>query len=204
MKNDGAKRVMIVVLAACLLGILYMCYEGDTIIRLTAEVANPRQNVRLWLERIGETAVRVGGEGKLFGTDMRAMIEGERMNVNDVTDIIIDGGITEIGYDAVVAFEGLRTLRIGPDVKTIVNGAVRECKALQFVFVPGGLIRAGKDFLYDCNQCILITDGQVNALPKMKNVNKDIALGEVDSFELLQAACEDKYELPDIVKLWWD
>ena len=99
MMNDGGKRVFLAVLALVFGLLLYMCVDGRDIIRWTADVAYSRGNENLSIERLENGVICVGGTGKLYGSDMRALIEGESMTAETVTDIIIGDGITEIGYD---------------------------------------------------------------------------------------------------------
>ena len=110
MRNDWGKRVLIFVLSACFVALVYLCAEGRTIIRWTAEVSNPRQNESLYVEWRTDDVLYVGGEGKLFGTDMQAMVEGESLLIADVQNIIVGDGITEIGYGAFSKFDSLKTL----------------------------------------------------------------------------------------------
>ena len=86
MKNDTGKRVFLVILAVVFGLLLYMCIDGGSIIRWTAEVAYPRQNESLYIQWLDESAIYIGGEGKLYGTDMQAMIEGGGKTAAEVTD----------------------------------------------------------------------------------------------------------------------
>jgi len=203
MRIDWAKRAFTAVLMACLGLLVLMCAEGSTIIRWTAEVANPRQNESLFLESRGDGVIFIGGEGKLYGTDMQALVEGNRYSQNDVTDIIIGSGITEIGFNAVRLYEGVQSIWLGPDVRTIGNGAIRECPNLRYIFLPKGLARAGKDFLFDCEGCMVITDGPAEDLPRLRNVKKDMIYGDVDSYDALVAALGPDVSPPEILRQWW-
>ena len=202
MNNDMGRRIFLAVAAICLMSIIYLCAEGRTIIRWTAEVSNPRQNESLYLERREDDVIYIGGEGKLYGTDMQAMVEGESMTRDDVRHIIIGDGITEIGYDAINKYGGLQTLRLGENVSVTGNGSVRECGSLRFVFLPKGLSSTGKDFLGYCDGSRIITDGTAEQLPDMPNVSKDAILEGIDSYDALVAACGEE-NLPAAMRQWW-
>jgi hypothetical protein len=203
MMNDGGKRVFLVVLVLIFGLLLYMCVDGRDIIRWTADVAYSRGNESLYIELLGDGAVFIGGEGKLYGTDMRALIEGESMTIETVTDIIIGNGITEIGYDVICEYPILRTVRFGDGVTVLGNGCISDCPELQFVFIPAGVQRISRNFLYDCNRCIVITDGPAEGLPKLRNTRKANIIGNVDSYATMQSAWQNGTELPEILERWW-
>ena len=203
MKNDTGKRIFLVVLAAIFGLLLYMCIDGGSIIQWTAEVAYPRQNESLSIEWLDEGVIRIGGEGKLYGTDMQAMIEGTGKTSAEVTDIIIGDGITEIGYDVICEYPILHTIRLGDNVRIAGNGSIRECPELWFVFVPSGIEKISRDFLYECNDCIVVTDGAASKLPRLRNTRKANVIGNVDSYAAMQEAWTNGTELPEMLQHWW-
>ena len=203
MGYDRGKRILLAVLTACLLSLIYLCADGRTIIRWTAEVSNPRQNESLYIELCPDDILYVGGEGKLYGTDLHAMIEGESLTVNDIKNIIVGDDITEIGFDAIGRYEELETIWLGKNVTVAGNGSIRECRSLSFIYLPSGFKRAGKDFLYDCNKCYVVAAGRKKSLPKMKNVGDEMLLTGIKSREALIAALGEDAELPDALAHWW-
>ena len=202
MKYDGGKRAFLVVLLVIFALLVYLCIDGREIIRWTAEVAYTRQNESLYIETLEDGSIYIGGEGKLYGTDMQALIEGESMNFETVMDVIIGDGITEIGYDVIGEYPILHTVRLGNGVRVAGNGSIRECPELQFVFVPSGIESISRDFLYECNDCIVVTDAPANSLPKLRNTRKANIVGNVNSYEAMQAAWTDT-ELPEVMQHWW-
>lgn len=203
MTHDTGKRVFLAVLVIVFGLLLYMCIDGVSIIKWTAEVVYPRQNESLTIQWLDESAVFIGGEGKLYGTDMQTMIEGEGRTAEEITDIIIGDGITEIGYDVICEYPILHTIRLGDGVRVAGNGSIRECPELWFVFVPAGIEKISRDFLYECNDCIVVTDGQAGSLPKLRNTRKDNVIENVDSYEAMQAAWTNGTELPEMLQKWW-
>jgi len=204
MKNEWAKRIIIAVMLVCFALMLYLCEDGRTITQLEAEVEYPRQNDTLQIEQLDIGIVRVDGEGKLYGTDMHAMLAGEGLSVNTITDIIIGDGITEMGYDVICDYPSLHTVRIGDNVKVMGNGSIRECDEMWFVYLPSGIERVSRDFLYDCNNCTVVTDGPAEDLPRLRNTKKANLIGNVDSFEAMQAAWTGETELPEMLEHWWE
>ena len=83
------------------------------------------------------------------------------------------------------------------------NGSIRECDELWFVFLPKGVDKVSRDFLYDCNNCTVVTDGPAEGLPSLKNTKKDNIIANVDSYEAMLAAWTEGTELPDILQSWW-
>ena len=203
MTHDTGKRVFLAALAIVFGLLLYMCIDGVSIVKWTAEVVYPRQNESLYIQWLDDGVMFVGGEGKLYGTDMQAMIEGEGRTTEEITDIIIGDGITEIGYDVICEYPILHTIRLGNGVRVAGNGSIRECPELWFVFVPKKIRKISRDFLYECNECIVVTDGRADKLPKMRNTRKANVIERVNSYEAMQAAWTNGTELPEVLQYWW-
>ena len=202
MRNDGGKRIFLAVLVVIFILLLYLCIDGRELIRWTAEVTYGRQNESLYIEQLDDGNIFIGGEGKLYGTDIQVLVEYERMTPESVHDIIIGDGITEIGYDAICGYPILHTVRLGDGVRVAGNGSIRECPELLFVYVPAGIEKISRDFLYDCNDCIVVTNAQEKGLPKLRNTKKANVLYGVDSYEAMQEAWPDT-ELPEMLQRWW-
>ena len=203
MRNDGGKWIFFFSLTAVFALLTYLCVDGRIIDQWTAEMDYPRQNETLYLQSQDEGVLCIGGEGKLYGADMQAMLEAGGWKKDDVSDIIIGNGITEIGYQAISSIPHLRTVRIGDDVRVTGNGSLRVCEELQFVYLPSGLERAGRDFLYDCNRCYVVTNGSCKELPKLKNTKTENIIEFVDSYETMMEAWAGGTELPEILEDWW-
>ena len=203
MQNDVGKRLFLAVLVLIFALMLYMCIDGRQVIRWTADAAYTRQNESLTIEVLDDGVIYIGGEGKLYGTDMQALVEGESLTAADVMDIIIGDGITEIGYNVICNYPILHTVRLGDNVRVAGNGSIRECPELLFVFIPAGIEKISRDFLYSCNDCIVVTDAAAEDLPKLRNTRKHNILGHVNSYEAMQAAWTNGTELPEILEHWW-
>ena len=202
MKRDFARRAALVGVMAFFAYLVFLCAEGRTLMKLNAEVKHPRINGTLYLEKWGDGIFFVGGEGILYGSDLMALVEGEG-NKNDVREIIVGDGITELGYKAMIEFEGMKTLWLGRDMAVADIGSIKGCTALQYVYLPACFAQCGKDFLYDCGKCVVVTGGPADSLPTLRNVGKKRLLAGVDSYEALAAASAPGTELPEGLKRWW-
>ena len=203
MKDQKAKCLFLIVLSAILAVMLFVFADDRLYLPWAAEVTNPRQNESLYLEQLDEGIIYVGGEGKLYGTDMHVMLEGEYLTKDRITDIIIGDGITEIGYDVICDYPFLHSVRLGENVSVVGSGSIRECDELWFVYLPKGLKKASRDFLYDCNDCVVVAEGPAKDLPKLRNTKKKNIIENIDSFEALQSAWTGETELPEMLEQWW-
>lgn len=202
MKWDVARRVALVALAAILAGLLYLCVEGKTLMKLNAEVRHGRRNETLYLERWGSGSYFIGGEGTVYSEDLKTLVEGEG-NKNDVRELVFGDGITELGYNTLIDFEGLEALWLGRNLEVADNGSLKGCVALQYVFLPQGFTECGRDFLYNCGKCLVVTDGSAEALPRLKNVSSDRVLANIASYDALLAALPPEREPIDTLSRWW-
>ncbi len=202
MRNDWGRRVFLAVLCAALASLVWLCLEGKTLMGLNAEALHGRRNKTLYLEQRADGITYIGGSGVLYSEDMLSLVESEG-NKNDVTDLVIGDGITEIAYNALYRFEGLVSLRLGRDVQYVDNGAVKWCTSLKYVFLPGTIRRVSRDFLYLNANCLVFTDGAEGDLPKLRNVKKDRICYGVDSYDALTSALGGAEGLPKALRHWW-
>ena len=204
MRGNGARRVLLAVLAVCLALLVVIFGRQSVQIEINRENNYPRQNSTLSLEMGRDGIIRVEGEGVLYGIDMKSMLDEKGIHSKRVNHIIIGDGITEIRYEALSGRKYLLTLKIGRNVRRISAGAVKDCTALQCIYLPAGLQNVSGDFLYNCNDCLVITDGLAKELPDLPNLTEDMTvLEQVDSYEALLDACEDANRIPSILKQWW-
>ena len=202
MRRDVARRAFVALLIVCFAALAYLCVQGDTLMGLNAEVRHERINASIHLEQREDGVLFIGGEGRLYGADMLALVESLG-NKNDVKHMIIGDGITWLGSDALNEFEGLRTLWLGRDMKQAADGSLKWCTALQYVFLPSGLERVGRDFLYGCKKCKVVTDGALQDLPVLRNIKDSRVLENINSYEALTAAAGENKKLPAAFRQWW-
>ena len=202
MRRDVARRAFVTLLIACFAALAFLCVQGNTLMGLNAEVRHERINNSIYLEQREDGVLYIGGEGKLYGADMLALVESLG-NKNDVKHMILGDGITWLGSDALNEFEGMHTLWLGRDMKQAANGSLKWCTALEYVFLPNGLERVGRDFLYGCKKCTVVTDGALEDLPKLRNIPADRVLQHVDSYEALSADIGEGVKLPAAIRQWW-
>ena len=200
MGRDGGRRAYLAVLVVCL-GLLLLNFAKRSVdLQMANEHRYPRKNQNLSLAQ-ADGIVTIEGNGILYGSDLKALLRNTGMRERDVTDVIIGAGIVEIGYDVFNDFEELITLKLGDDVERVAAGGLRQCPQLRYLYLPAGLKDIGLDFLYECDQCRVVTRGQATELPPMANVGDDRILDGVDSPEALKAAASEA--LPAAVTRWW-
>ncbi|WP_458462826.1 leucine-rich repeat protein [Paenibacillus sp.] len=204
MRYDKGRWVMILLLLSCFMTLAVLYARRSVDAQMVNETKYPRKNDTIQLAIHDGTALRVSGEGKLYADDLDVLLKSASAKKKDITDIIVEEGITEIGYNTFTQFIMLKTVKIGRDVKRIAPGALKQCESLEYLFFPAGLNQIGKDFLYACPKCRIVTNGTVGDLPEMANVKKaERVLPEVDSWKALLAAIGDGDKPPASVKEWW-
>ncbi|MBQ3425335.1 MAG: hypothetical protein IJH38_09070 [Clostridia bacterium] len=202
MRRDFGRRLFLALAAGFLLFLVWLCLDGTMLRKLNAENLHGRKNESLYLQQRDHGITYIGGQGVLYGEDFMSLVEGEG-NKNEVTNLIIGDGITEIGYNVLIRFEGLETLKLGKGIKCVDIGAVKWCTALQYVYLPAGLEQVGRDFLYSCNKCLVITEGSRKDLPSLRNVKKSRLFCNVHSLEALKVAVGEDEALPPALAAWW-
>lgn len=68
---------------------------------------------------------------------------------NDVKEIIIEDGITEIGYWSFGNFISVKSITMPDSVTSISDGAFYRCKDLEFLNIPKS-VKTIKDFAFAC------------------------------------------------------
>lgn len=135
---------------------------------------------------------RISGVGELNQKDLSTLLTMNSVLVTDVENIILCDGITEISYNAINGFDFLKTLKVAPTVGKIRNGAVRNCPELSYVFLPSGVWKIARDFLYGSKHCYVISDGWVERLIKDSNAENASVIENIGSWEELVKAVEEK------------
>lgn len=195
---------MLLLLLSCFLILVGLYARRSVDARMIDETRYPRKNDTIQLTIHGDTALRVSGEGKLYADDLETLLKRASAKKQNITDIVVEEGITDIGYGAFTQFIMLKTLKLGSDVRRVAPGALKQCEQLEYLYFPAGLSNIGKDFLYACPKCRIVTNGTVQALPDMANVKKaERVLTEVDSWKALLAAIGDGDKPPASVEEWW-
>ncbi len=204
MRNDKGRWAMLFLLTTCFLILMVLYARRSVDAQMIEDAKYPRKNDTIQLTIHDSTALQISGEGKLYADDVAMLLKSASAKKQDITDIIVEEGITEIGYDTFTQFIMLKTLKLGKDVKRVAPGALKQCEWLEYLFLPAGLTNIGKDFLYACPKCRVVTDGKAEALPEMANVKKaERIMTEVDSWKALLAATGDGDRPPVSVKNWW-
>lgn len=130
----------------------------------------------------GEDNISISGDGVLYNDDLEELLSINDILKQDIVNIVIDDGITEIGYNCFNGYNYVETIWISDTVESIHNGAMRNCDNLQYVRLPKN-IKVGRDFLFNCNNVYIVTDGLSDELPVLYNIDSSHVLPEVDSYE---------------------
>lgn len=211
MRENRGKRIFTGALILCLALLCALCWNG--IRRVDATGASPAlENETLSLRLGDDGLVQIDGEGALSAQDLDVLMNVNQVKARQVNDLILSDGITELGYNAVNGYGYLNTLKLGSGISVVENGAVRNCAALEYVFVPRGVKRLGRDFLYRCDRAVVVTDGEKKDLPKMKSVPSERVLTLVDSCDALiekraalasEEVGQEIAQVPEACRLWW-
>lgn len=201
MCRDWSRRAFAALLLLCLTGLTFTGAEQSSDSKSDSGQLNQRVNQTVTMTVSSDGIVRFRGEGKLYREDVLALLRESGITKNAVTDIILEEGITEIGYRCLWNMNKLRTLKLGPDTARVAVRGVAECPALLYLWMPSGLKSIARDFLYGCDCCRVITAAET--LPEMGNVSKERMLTGVDSHKALAELVGDEV-FPEAMKVWWD
>ena len=204
MRDDKGRWMMVLLLTVCLLTLVLLYARRSVDAQMSQEAKYPRKNDTIQLTINDGTALRITGKGKLYADDVDVLLKSVSVKKQSITDIIVEEGITEIGYGTFSQFVNLKTLKLGRDVERVAPGAIKKCAYLEYLYFPTGINYIGKDFLYGCPKCRVVTDGTAEDLPEMANVRKNgRILTETDSWKALLSAVGDGDKPPSSVKNWW-
>ena len=201
--KDGGRRAFLAVLLVGL-GLLVFLYGRHSVdAQMVFERNYPRVNESLYATVDADHVFTIDGSGELHREDMTAMLRGAELHHDELEDVVIGDGVTEICFGVFDGYDALRSLKIGDNVTRIAAGAVKNCPAMEYLYLPECLRDVGLDFLYECKSCLVVTPGSASGLPAFANVRqKKRILEHVDSLEALSAAVGEK-ALPAGVQRWW-
>ena len=185
-------------------GLLVFLYARRSVeAQMVFERYNPRVNESLALSVDGENVTTVCGEGKLYASDMAALLRNAGMKKGAVRDVIVGDGITEIGANVFNDFDQLQSLKLGEGVVRVAAGGVKQCPRLRYLYFPAGLKDVALDFLYKSPKCMVVTGVKAAELPDFANVKKKTrVLQNIDSCAALTQTTGDN-ALPEGVLRWW-
>ena len=168
MKREIDKKIFVGILG---LFLVIICIEGNRAENVTENITEnvtntglPLKNGSLYIEERENDIIYIGGEGKLENSDLSTLLAANGLLVPDVVNLVIGNEITEIGYNCITGYKYLETLRLGDNVGYVRNGAVLNCSALEYIYIPGNIEKLGKDFLYGCGSFYIVTDGSAEEL----------------------------------------
>lgn len=204
---------MIVALIVCCAAICVLCAGG--VESQTVGAVGYGKNDSIYVEARDEDVLYIGGEGRLYKSELSRCLEETGIAGDSVHNVIVGDGITELGFGMFGGLPNLSTLFAGRNVTVINRGAVLDCDLLTYVYVPSGLKRVGKDFLFGCPNAFVVTDGSATDLPSMKYVSHRQILEEINSYDGLLSRLEDgttgkdgeanTFPVPaPVMACWWE
>ena len=116
------------------------------------------------IKNLNDEAFFIDGKGQLDSDTLVKIIHQNGQNTTDIIHLILGDNITDLGYHSIANLPYLESVKLGAGIKTIRNGAFMNCKKLEWVFVPSGIEKVGRDFLYNCPIATIVTDGKANFL----------------------------------------
>lgn len=127
----------------------------------------------------------VNGEGELTKAIMDDLLDKAYIDTSEVYHVIVGDDVTEIGYNAFVGWKYLESIKLGKKVVQVHNGAINYDPELKYIFIPGTVVKFGKDFSYGCNENLcIITEESIEFLDKLKINYEDFTyFTEVTSME---------------------
>ena len=164
MKKEFDKRVFVSILGIFLVIMCIMGHMAENGIEDETDIDVSLKNESLYIEERENDVIYIGGEGKLTSSDLSALLAANGLLVSDVVNLVIGNEITEIGYNCINGYKYLETLRLGDNVGCVRNGAVLNCAALEYIYIPGSIEKLGRDFLYGCEAFYIVTDGSAEEL----------------------------------------
>lgn len=204
MKNDSGRYVLIGVLIICFVSLLLFSQRIPEEQTVFMNQERSLQNGSLSIYKDEDGVFFVNGKGKISGRDFNSLMQNLNVTKQDVYHIIFGNQITEIGYGVLNGYLNIETIRIGDQVKTIEDGAVKNCLALKYIYIPITLNEVGFDFLSNSiNSPVIVTDGDLATLPTINHTRNIIAYTGVDSYESMSKLIGKEDLLPFLMK-WWN
>lgn len=125
---------------------------------------------------------------------------------NDVTTVIINEGITTIGYGAFMDYKNIRKVTIPNSVKSIKDFAFENCNSLNNVVIPNSVVSIKTQAFYNCESLSNIklsnslTDIWENAFAKcisLKNITMPNSVDFIGKGAFAECTKLNKIEIPN-------
>ncbi len=191
MTRESDKRIFIGILGILLVIICLAGYVTENMIGDETDTVVSLENESLYIEERENDVIYIGGEGKLENIDLNALLAANGLLSSDVVNLIIGNEITEIGYNCINGYKYLETLRLGDNVGCVRNGAVLNCAALEYIYIPGSIEKLGRDFLYGCGEFCIVTDGLAEGLREKLDIEPIFIFERSSSYDDFIAYVQD-------------
>lgn len=191
MKKECDKRIFTGILGILLVIICIAVHVIENRMGDETDIVVSLQNESLYIEERENDVIYIGGEGKLESGDLSALLTANGLLASDVTNLIIGNEITEIGYNCINGYKYLETLRLGDRVACVRNGAVLNCAALDYLYIPESVEKLGRDFLYGCGAFYIVTDGPAEAIEEKLDTEPLFIVERSGSYDDFLACVEE-------------
>ena len=102
-----------------------------------------------WKVQLNGTMI-ISGSGKMYDYGPADNTPYKEYR-DQITNVIVEQGVTSIGNDAFWQFRAMETATIGPNVQTIGNSAFATCTSLKDILIPEKVQRIGDNAFGNCS-----------------------------------------------------
>lgn len=219
MKKETDKWIFVLVLVVLL---VVVCLVNKTDKKVDEYNNNISEDIGLDNHTLGievrEDIIYIDGQGKLEYDDFKRLVAYENLESDDVVNLVIGNGITELGYNCLIGWEKLETIKIGSGVTVLNNGSIRSCPNLKFLFIPESVEKIGKDFLAYSKNIVIVSDGYL--LNSMIRTDDNYLYEGIKSYEALKdniknspiiyqldeetvISIDNPEQITDALSVWW-
>lgn len=219
MKKETDKWIFVLVLVVLL---VVVCLVNKTDKKVDEYNNNISDDIGLDNHTLGievrEDIIYIDGQGKLEYDDLKRLVAYENLESDDVVNLVIGNGITELGYNCLIGWEKLETIKIGSGVTVLNNGSIRSCPNLKFLFIPESVEKIGKDFLAYSKNIVIVSDGYL--LNSMIRTDDNYLYEGIKSYEALKdniknspiiyqldeetvISIDNPEQITDALSVWW-
>ena len=147
-------NIIKIFLLTTVLGVMHVYMYGISV--CAADVLSKTINISdniCWQYSPEDNTVYIDGEGDLLLGDVSKFIKKQ-----NVVNVVINSGITSIGYGAFSGCQTIRTIEIPETVKTIDSKAFSNCFSLKEITFPENISVISKDSFMNCHGLQKITN----------------------------------------------
>ena len=112
----------------------------------------------------------------------------------EITEVIIEDGVTQIGTSAFAKCSNLKSVTLGKDVISIKNRAFKDCENLVSIVLPDGVRNIGKNAFANC-----VSLKEINIPAAVNLIKEDAFAGCISLDNIYYGAGRDNWEKMSIL-----